>query len=101
LVEGFCGKRCGDDTGSAETYKVMGRKRLEARVGIEPTHKGFADRFLVTPNPSDSTQVFIKLVFRPLFVRLGHEYSSDSGNKIRKTVDDLICFQCEGIPLPR
>jgi hypothetical protein len=52
---------------------------LEARVGIEPTHKGFADRFLATPNPSDSTQVFIKLVFRPLFVRLGHEYSSDSG----------------------
>jgi hypothetical protein len=41
------------------------------------------------------------LVFRPLFVRLGHEYSSDSGKagKIRKTVDDLICCQiCEGIP---
>jgi hypothetical protein len=51
---------------------------LEARVGIEPTHKGFADRFLATPNPSDSTQVFIKLVFCPLFVRLGHEYPSDS-----------------------
>jgi hypothetical protein len=58
-------------------------ERLEARVGIEPTHQGFADPFLATPNSSDSTQVLVKLVFRPLFVRLGYEYSSDSGKVLQ------------------
>ena len=42
---------------------------LEARVGIEPTYKGFADPLLATPNLSDSTQVPITINFGPVFVR--------------------------------
>jgi hypothetical protein len=68
---------------SVEAESEICERELEARVGIEPTHKGFADPFLVTPNPSDSTQAFIKSIFRPLFVRFGREYSADSGKVLQ------------------
>jgi len=44
--------------------------RLEARVGIEPTYKGFADPLLATPTLSDSTHVPITINFGPVFVRV-------------------------------
>jgi len=44
--------------------------RLEARVGIEPTYKGFADPLLATPTLSDSTHVPITINFGPVLVRV-------------------------------
>jgi hypothetical protein len=59
------------------------KKRLEARVGIEPTHKGFADPFLLVLNLSDSTAIFIKSNFRPLLVRSCLGCASDSGTVLQ------------------
>src|SRR5437870_13563266 len=44
--------------------------RLEARVGIEPTYRGFADPLLATPSLSNSTHVPITINFGPVFVRV-------------------------------
>jgi hypothetical protein len=41
---------------------------VEARVGIEPTYKGFADPLVSSPSPFDSSPPYQKSKFRPLFV---------------------------------
>jgi hypothetical protein len=51
------------------------QEELEARVGIEPTYKGFADPLIVLLSFSESTHATLESELCPLFVHLPGELS--------------------------
>ena len=64
----------------------MRLNRLEARVGIEPTHKGFADPFLARLTLPDSTATSATPFFCPLFVRLAGKPSAKSATQAQQAI---------------
>jgi hypothetical protein len=77
----ICGEKLSILAASATVYAGLTRLELEARVGIEPTHKGFADLSLTTwvPRPCLNTLAFRVKKVHPRKDRTRNSGAGDGG----------------------
>jgi hypothetical protein len=83
---------------------LMTRKlpeELEARVGIEPTYKGFADPLIALLSFSESTHATLESELCPLFVHLLGEINKNCGELLPENgMLALTVFRAEKGPDP-